>query len=233
MPPVLYERRSLTLFVSALALAACAGGETTDTGFASLPASDPTPGATDVGGSTGGVTEAGSSTGAAETSDGTTGAPVTTGPVTTGDDTTGALTTGVESTGESTAAKCGGVFSTDWCPQVGTKEQFTRCESVANGGKTCNNPLIKYGTVEGGVPANHGGNNFSLWCTQLGFAGFSGQVSYGSRLCDPPQGQLFGCASYDENVWHWCDWQDGSWYNQVLDYHVCNDGTQITSVTCQ
>ena len=27
-------------------------------------------------------------------------------------------------------------------------------------------------------------------------------------------------------------WQDGPWYNQILDYHTCNDGQQITSITC-
>ncbi len=131
------------------------------------------------------------------------------------------------------APKCGGNFTTGWCLQTGTKDQFTRCESVANNNKTCNNPLIKYGTVENGIPASHGGNNFNLWCQQLGFAGFSGQVSYGNRPCLAPQGRLFGCTSYDEVTWHWCDWQDGFWYNQQLNYHTCNDGQQITSITCQ
>jgi cysteine-rich repeat protein len=128
--------------------------------------------------------------------------------------------------------KCGGAFTTGWCPQTGTKEQFTRCESVAGGGKTCNNPFIKYGNVENGVPASHPGNNFTLWCQQLGFAGYSGQVTYGNRSCDAPQGRLFGCTGYDENIWHWCDWQDGNWYNQALNYHNCNDGQQIVAITC-
>ena len=130
-------------------------------------------------------------------------------------------------------AKCGGSFTTGWCPQMGTKEQFTRCEAVANGGKTCNNPFIKYGNVENGVPASHGGNDFLKWCQQLGFAGYSGQVSYGNRSCDAPQGKLFGCTGYDEMVWHWCDWQDGHWYNQALNNQMCNDGQEITSITCQ
>ncbi|MBA3550217.1 MAG: DUF4215 domain-containing protein [Nannocystis sp.] len=129
--------------------------------------------------------------------------------------------------------KCGGFFTTGWCPQVGTKDQSTRCESVSNNGKTCNNPFIKYGFVENGVPASHPGNDFNQWCQQLGFGSFSGQVSYGNRPCLAPQGKLFGCAQYDENVWHWCDWQDGPWYNQQLDHHMCNDGQEITSITCQ
>jgi cysteine-rich repeat protein len=131
------------------------------------------------------------------------------------------------------APKCGGAFTTGWCPQAGTKEQFTRCEGVTNNGKTCNNPFIKYGNVENGVPASHPGNDFPKWCQQLGFAGYSGQVSYGNRPCDAPQGKLFGCTGYDENVWHWCDWQDGNWYNQALNYQACNDGAEITSITCQ
>jgi cysteine-rich repeat protein len=131
------------------------------------------------------------------------------------------------------APKCGGVFTTDWCPQAGTKEQSTRCESVGNNGKTCNNPFIKYGVVENGVPASHGGNDFPKWCQQLGFANFSGQVSYGNRSCQAPQGRLFGCNGYDENIWHWCDWQDGNWYNQALNYPQCDDGQEITSITCQ
>ena len=128
--------------------------------------------------------------------------------------------------------ECGGKFSTGWCPQIGTTEQYTRCENVTNNNKTCNNPLIKYGSVENGVPAQHGGNDYNTWCVQLGFAGFSGQVTYGNRACDAPQGRLFGCTGYDENVWHWCDWQDGPWLNQQLDHHQCNDGQEVTSVTC-
>ncbi|HEY8376626.1 MAG TPA: DUF4215 domain-containing protein [Nannocystis sp.] len=127
---------------------------------------------------------------------------------------------------------CGGKFATVWCPQVGTNEQYTRCESVSPDKKTCYNPVIKYGTVEGGIPSSHVTNNYNTWCTQLGFAGWSGQVTYGFRPCNAPQGRLFGCTGYDENVWHWCDWQDGYWRNQILNYHTCNDGEQVTSITC-
>ena len=81
--------------------------------------------------------------------------------------------------------------------------------------------------------AQHPGDDFNAWCTQLGFPGWSGQVGYGNRSCDAPQGKLFGCTGYDENVWHWCDWQDGNWYNQALNYQSCNDGAEITSITCQ
>jgi hypothetical protein len=122
---------------------------------------------------------------------------------------------------------------TDWCRQVGTRDQFTRCESAADAGATCINPEIRYGTTTGGIPATHSGNNFTTWCTQLGFSGYSGTVVYGSRSCTAPDGKLFGCTSYDESsVWHWCDWQDGYWRDSTLDYHTgCTSG-MITSITC-
>lgn len=129
--------------------------------------------------------------------------------------------------------ECGNTFNTDWCLQSGTKEQYTRCESVTNGGKTCKNPEIRYGLLSGGVPRKHpsGSTYYPLWCEQLGFAGFS-SIGFGARSCDAPQGSVYPCISYDENdVWHWCDWDDGFWYNQTLNKHNC-DGTEIISVTC-
>jgi len=127
-------------------------------------------------------------------------------------------------------SQCGGKFTQDWCLQVGTMEQYTRCEMVSNGGNTCHNPEIRYGNVEGGIPRDHGGNQYLTWCQQLGFSGYA-NVQIGPRGCEAPQGGLFGCTGYDENVWHWCDWQDGPWYNQQLDFHQCNS-TEITSITC-
>jgi cysteine-rich repeat protein len=64
---------------------------------------------------------------------------------------------------------------------------------------------------ENAVPASHNGNDLVTWCMQLGFATFSGEVSYGDRPCDAPQGKVFGCIGYDDPaVWHWCDWEDGT-----------------------
>jgi cysteine-rich repeat protein len=127
-------------------------------------------------------------------------------------------------------SQCGGKFTIDWCLQVGTMDQFTRCESTQNGGNTCINPEIRYGNVEGGIPREHPGNNYQTWCQQLGFTSYSTHQT-GARPCLAPQGGLFGCASYDEFVWHWCDWQDGPWYNQQLDWHQCSS-SEITSITC-
>lgn len=127
-------------------------------------------------------------------------------------------------------AQCGGKFTTDWCPQVGTMDQFTRCGSVQDGGNTCINPEVRYGTTEGGIPREHVGNQYQTWCQQLGFTGYQ-SVQLGVRSCAAPQGGLFGCSGYDEVAWHWCDWQDGNWYNQALNWHGCGD-IEITSITC-
>jgi cysteine-rich repeat protein len=128
---------------------------------------------------------------------------------------------------------CIGKFTQSWCLQVGTTEQYTRCGSVQNNGNTCINPEIRYGNVvDGGIPRSHGGNNFPVWCQQLGFSGFGNNVQYGNRDCTAPKGGLFGCNGYDENVWHWCDWQDGDWLNEQLDWHGCGDGQDIVSITC-
>jgi hypothetical protein len=124
-----------------------------------------------------------------------------------------------------------GCFHTTNVLQVGTKSQYTRCESIANNGYTCINPIVTYGTVTNGVPATHPGNDFVTWCKQLGCNGYV-SVQYGSRSYTAPYGKLFGCTGYDETLWHWCDWQDGYWYNQTLDYHPAPDTEAITSITC-
>ena len=80
------------------------------------------------------------------------------------------------------------------------------------------------------VTAQHGGNQLSTWCGQLGFGGYTG-TTYGGRDVSPPKGRLFGCTGYDESTWHWCDWQDGNWRNEQLDYHY-SSGTEITSLSC-
>ena len=118
-----------------------------------------------------------------------------------------------------------------WCAQAGTSIQYTTCESAADGGATCINPEVRYGSTVGGIPATHSGNRYDTWCTQLGFSS-GGTVTLGPRTCISPQGKLFGCTSYDETgVWHWCDWRDGRWRDTTLDYHTCSSD-MITSLTC-
>jgi hypothetical protein len=132
-----------------------------------------------------------------------------------------------------TAGVCTGTnrFQTNYVTQTGTMQQQTRCEQVTNGGFTCVNPIVRYGVTEPGIPTQHGGNDFAAWCRQLGFNGWSGNVTYGTRTLPPGAGQLFGCTSYDETTWHWCDWQDGFWRNQALN-HPNFTSPQITSITC-
>ena len=123
-------------------------------------------------------------------------------------------------------------FSTAFVQHTGmTKAMYTKCETVTNSGKTCNIPEIKYGTLACGIPYQHSGNQLNTWCQQLVFTSNTA-VTYGTRNVTAPKGRLFGCTSYDECAWHWCDWQDGYWYSQSLDYHTA-DTTAITSITCQ
>lgn len=157
-----------------------------------------------------------------------TGNPTTTDIATTGGTTS---SEGSSSTGQA-VLPCGGNFSQEWCPQVGPVDQFTRCEAVLNDGKTCLNPEIRYGSVEGGIPTEHPDNALDLWCTQLGFVGFEA-VEYGSRDCSAPRGQIFGCKNYDDKVWHWCDYKDGYWRDQKLDQPCPADANNlIVSITC-
>ncbi len=125
-----------------------------------------------------------------------------------------------------------GKFATSFCLQVGTKSQYTRCSSVADGGKTCINPEIKYGNIEGGIPGTHADNDYDEWCAQLGFVGWSGSVTYGLRPCLAPKGRVFGCTSYDEAIFHWCDYEDGYWYNMSPGWHDCPAEEEITAITC-
>jgi len=118
-----------------------------------------------------------------------------------------------------------------WCLQEGTLGQYTQCESVSPDGLTCYNPEIRYGSVEGGIPTQHGGNRYDEWCQQLGFASDNG-VTLGTRSAASPNGHVFGCTAYDESTWHWCDWQDGDWLDESLDYHSPGTGNEITSFSC-
>ena len=115
-----------------------------------------------------------------------------------------------------------------WCLQKGLKKpQHTKCESVTNGGQTCNNPEIKYGTVTGGLPWEYSSNDYEKWCEQLG--GFYASHTTGLRTGHV----LYGCHGADDpEYWKWCNyWGDGTWYNRSLNYYkTYNDF--ITSITC-
>ena len=77
----------------------------------------------------------------------------------------------------------------------------------------------------------HVTNNYNSWCQEMGFHSHIGDVLTIEATISSPQGYVFGCSSYDSSSWHWCDGQDGYWYNEGLD----NQGTdiQITQVKCQ
>ena len=113
-----------------------------------------------------------------------------------------------------------------WCLQKGLqKPQHTKCESVTNNGHTCNNPEIKYGTTTMGLPRNHR-PDYEKWCEQLG--GFYADHSTGTRTGYAVYGYT---GADDPGNWHWCDYSDGFWYSQSLDYHGTFSNF-ITSITC-
>ena len=67
------------------------------------------------------------------------------------------------------------------------------------------------------------------WCKSLGGSNYvkhsEGKAGYPKYSC------VFGCNSYDEVNWHWCDCGDGYWYNQSLDSTQSNFDAVI-SITC-
>ena len=123
-------------------------------------------------------------------------------------------------------AKC----QNEWCLQKGLqKPQHTKCESVTNNGKTCNNPEIKYGTVTGGLPWEYPSNNYEKWCEQLG--GFYASHTLGRRTGHP----VHGCTGYDDPE-NWldkpcCDWSEMIWYNKSLP-RLARRYPFVTCVTC-
>ena len=129
-----------------------------------------------------------------------------------------------------TVAEKSGIFTNchnEWCLQKGLqKPQYTKCESVTNNGKTCNNPEIKYiysYTVTVGFPWEFSSNNYEKWCEQLG--GVYVGHTFGTRRGHP----VIGCTldaqgrMTDPRNWHWCEY----WY----DYHATSNKF-ITSITC-
>lgn len=139
---------------------------------------------------------------------------------------------------------CGKTFTTSWCKQVGPTEQYTRCGSVEDDGRTCINPEIKYGTNTGGIPEAIGDANYvkmslDLWCQQLGFAGWSGTLALGDRDCQQPHGSVGWANINDEPVPHWVEGgngNDGYWRGPGKKLNEANNpcqiGMAILSATC-
>ena len=111
-------------------------------------------------------------------------------------------------------------------------EQKTKCrESKVQGNVfICDGPVISYGSVDGGIPLEDFRNNYDEWCKEMGFDSHIGSIQTQIERISLPQGWLFGCAGYDAPTWHWCDWGDGDWYNQRLNYQ--GSGPRITQVKC-
>ena len=95
----------------------------------------------------------------------------------------------------------------------------------------CDYPIISYGSVDGGIPKTHTGNNYDKWCEEMGFVRQTGSIQTKMETVSFPQGWVFGCTRYDFPSWHWCDSVDGYWYNDRLDSQ--GSGDRITQVKCE
>ena len=64
----------------------------------------------------------------------------------------------------------------------------------------------------------------------MGFDSHSGTIQTKEETIVPPNGMLFGCTTYDNINWHWCDLYDGYWLDESLD----SQGTdyKIVQVQC-
>ena len=94
----------------------------------------------------------------------------------------------------------------------------------------CDFPIISYGSVDGGIPSKDSLSNYNKWCEEMGFDRHTGSIQTQTETISSPQGWLFGSTSYDSSSWHWCDNQDGYWYNQRLDSQGSDE--RITQVKC-
>ena len=126
-----------------------------------------------------------------------------------------------------------------WCLQSGTKQQYTKCQSVSVDGRTCYNPSIKYGSTIGGIPNKHWQNVYKEWCQQLFPTSniMKSSVTYHNYIYpNKPKnliGVLYWCSHSDESVPHWCDFKDGFWRNQQLGPYFYHGLHIVVSLTCQ
>ncbi len=65
----------------------------------------------------------------------------------------------------------------------------------------------------------------------MGFDVHVGTVETKLESISTPNGWLFGCSSFDNLNWHWCDNQDGDWLNEALDSQ--GSKTRVTQVKCR
>ena len=109
----------------------------------------------------------------------------------------------------------------DWCFQKGTNQQYTKCKKASEDGRTCYNPTIRDGSMDGmdqyvGRPFNYWNNRIHDWCRQLFPTSIKGNATYNS-----PQ-TFVTTAVY---------WMDGKWKDSPTKnvYH----NYLMDTVTCQ
>ena len=92
--------------------------------------------------------------------------------------------------------------------------QATRCSSVQVNefNVVCDNPIISYGSVDGGIPQADSNTDYDKWCTEMGLGEFvSVTVSPKPQKISKPYGWVYGCTDHDDSNWHWCDLSNGKW----------------------
>merc|ERR1719369_1485148 len=134
-----------------------------------------------------------------------------------------------------------------WCYQKGTKEQYTKCQTVSPDGKTCYNPEIRYGsTASGSRPIFFPGEftNIPEWCKQLFPTSSSGTATYATdeaSNANIPR-RLFWGTGFNPGetgpVWS-CRCNSGRWkdgnkttHNRVKCNKITKQDCVMTSVTC-
>ena len=93
--------------------------------------------------------------------------------------------------------------------------QATKCSDFQVNGDvvTCDNPVISYGSIGGGIAQKQSITNYNKWCSEMGFGRFHRDVLKMQTKISKPYGWVYGCANsiFDTREWHFCDASNGKW----------------------
>ena len=121
-------------------------------------------------------------------------------------------------------------------PHSSADGQVTRCETCERSGSTflCNMPTVSYGSTLGGIPEGSSYHEqypiYEQWCKEIGFIG-PASIQINSSY-ESVKNALYWCNTFDDDVWKWCDQQDGYWKNSTLDFKGNSPGKRILQLSC-
>ena len=80
--------------------------------------------------------------------------------------------------------------------------QSTKCSNVRVIGSNkdvvaCDNPVISYGLVGGGIPKQSSTSDYNNWCTEMGLGRFHG-ILVNEQKISKPYGWVYGCTGHDD-----------------------------------